>query len=442
MDQPRLAEVLGPVTGVNPPHGAPTTDLAARGYVCEEFLLDGTTVGYALASGASHTPDGRWDAVVHGEAPYRTRILVVRPADAASFNGTVVLNWQNVSAGSESGTHRSDELYQGYAWVGVSAQEVGIDGAPGGMERRMPAGRGLVDRDPERYGTLSHPGDQGSFEIFTQAARAVGPERSGPVDPMGGLDVRRVVATGASQSAMRLVAYANAVHQRDRAIDGFLLAVWEGRAPRLDDGALAVGARAGIRTDLGSPVLVVNSEFEAQAMLGLHQPETDMLRLWEVAGTAHAPAPARSLGHGDERGRTGNPLSYLPVHEMALRHLHRWLVDGVVAPSQPRIEIVEGTPVSLRRDDDGNAVGGIRLPELAAPTHEYRGSAFGTGLPPLFGSARPFTDDELRARYPDPAVYVEQWCRAVDQLVVTGALRPEDAEPMKDRADDVELPVD
>ena len=81
-------------------------------------------------------------------------------------------------------------------------------------------------------GDLRHPGDQGSFDIFSQAARAVGPTRNASVDPMGGLDVRRVVATGGSQSAMRLVAYINAVHPPDQAIDGFLLSLWEGRAPR------------------------------------------------------------------------------------------------------------------------------------------------------------------------------------------------------------------
>jgi len=135
---------------------------------------------------------------------------VVRPRDPAAFNGTVVLNWQNVSAGYEYGSLTAgDEALEGYAWVGVSAQEVGIYGFSRGRRSRSASGdvRPLRDQDPERYGLLQHPGDLGSFEMFSQAARAVGPARRSDVDPMGGLEVQRVIAAGGSQSAMRLTEY-------------------------------------------------------------------------------------------------------------------------------------------------------------------------------------------------------------------------------------------
>jgi hypothetical protein len=204
-------------------------------------------------------------------------MLVVRPRTPDRFNGTVLVNWTNVSAGFELARPASNELYRGYAWVGVSAQEVGLHGLPFGLGGRGRAATRppLVDADPERYGELSHPGDPGSFDIFGQAAAAVGPEREAivdatvdaavdaAVDPMGGLPVHRLVATGASQSAMRLVAYANAVHLLHPVVDGFVLSVWEGRAPRLDEGPIGTGGvRTRIRADLGVPVLVVNSEFE------------------------------------------------------------------------------------------------------------------------------------------------------------------------------------
>src|SRR6201999_1664678 len=119
----------------------------------------------------------------------------------------------------------TDELYRGYAWVGVSAQEIGLYGSPwgSGVRGQSSRGTGLIDEDPERYSTLTHPGDPGSFDIFTQAAQAVRGQREGDVDPLGGLVVRRVVATGGSQSAMRLVAYANGIHPLVRAVDGFVL---------------------------------------------------------------------------------------------------------------------------------------------------------------------------------------------------------------------------
>ena len=427
--------MLGLVEGVNPPYGTPAIDLAAMGYAVEEYYLEGTTVAYEYLTNPA--PDGHWEAEASGMADYRTRLLVVRPTDPARFNGTVVLNWQNVSAGSEPAAPSSGEIYNGFAWVGVSAQEVGIFGFPAGLFRSG-GYRGappLADRDPERYRSLRHPGDQGSFDIFTQAARAVGPDRSSTVDPLGGLDVQGVVALGGSQSAMRLVAYANAVHPQERAVDGFLLTVWEGRAPRLGDGSVSFGAMKTAVRDLDVPVLIVNSEFEAPNLAALGLADTDLRRIWEVTGTPHGVAQV----HGDrpdDRGRVVNRLSYRPVYEAALRHLQRWITDATPAPAQPRIEFEADSPPTFRRDQFGNALGGIRLPELAAPTKEYHGMGFGTGRMPLFGFARPFTDDELRSLYPSRQTFIDRWHQAVDALVTAGALRPEDGPAMRARADD------
>jgi Alpha/beta hydrolase domain len=433
--------VVAPLTGPRPPWGAPDADeLAARGYVVGEYTLEGAAHGYALTAPDGAPVDGRWEVEPYAEAPYRTRLLVVRPERPNHFNGTVVVNWQNVSAGAEPRTPGGDELYRGYAWVGVSAQEVGIHGFPAGMERYGGRGQPLVVHDPERYGDLRHPGDQASFDIFRQAGDAVGRRRSTIVDPLAGLAVRRLIATGGSQSAMRLVAYLNAFHRDAAVFDGFLLSVWEGRAPRPEEGAIASGVRTIIRSDLTTPVMVVNSEFEAHHLAGLPVTDTEHLRVWEVAGTPHGVA-RRGTAPPDARGRVVNRLSIGPVHEAALRALHGWLADGTRAPSQPRIAVDAGRRPTLRRDDLGNVVGGIRLPELEAPTHEYHGVAFGTGRAPLFGSARPLADDVVRARFPTRAAYVARWHDAVDALVATGALRPEDAPTMKARADEVSLPM-
>ena len=435
---PTPPTVTGPIDGDLPPYGAPSADALPPGYVVEEYRIEGSATAYAFPDGTRPALDGHWDVEPYAEAGYRTRLLVVRPAATESFNGTVLVSWQNVSAGHEIGGPPAAALTGG-AWVGVSAQEIGLYGNPAGFAA---GGRGapLLEHDPQRYGTLQHPGDQGSFDIFTQAGRAVGPERTGALDPLGGLPVRRTIAVGGSQSAMRLVAYLNAVHPRARVFDGAVLSVWEGRAPRPEEGPIAMGVRTGIR-DQPTPVIVVNSEFEVPPVAAVPIHDTTHLRVWEVAGTPHAPVRSGTAVR-DERGRTGNPLSLSPVHEAALHAMHVWLADGTPAPTQPRIEVEPGARPSIRRDDDGNAIGGIRLPELAVPTHEYRGMAFGTGRPPLFGSARRFSDDELRARYPNRDTFTEQWNDAVDALVTSGALRPEDAPAMRERAADVSLPVD
>ncbi len=434
--------VIGPIVGHEDPWGAPAAELVERGYRVEEFQIEGSAQGYRLCPGADATVDGRWEVEPYDEAPYRTRILVVRPVEPRRFNGTVVVNWQNVSAGFESDGPSGNELFEGYAWVGVSAQEVGLYGFPPGMDRY--GGRGaapLIEHDPERYGSLHHPGDQASFDIFSQAGGAVGQYRTGAVDPMGGLDVCRVVAMGGSQSAMRLVTYYNAFQHTAGVFDAFLLSVWEGRAPRPEEGAIAMGVRTAIRADIATPVIVVNSEFEATHLAGLPVADTRYLRIWEVAGAPHG-VPGAGRDQPDARGRVANRLSIRPVHQAALRALHRWLTLGIPAPHQARIAVDDGGSPGIRRDGIGNAVGGIRLPELEAPTHEYRGVAFGTGRAPLFGSARPLSADELRARYPDRAAYVDRWYATVDALVECGALRPEDAPAMKARVEDVTLAAD
>ena len=100
--------------------------------------------------------------------------------------------------------------------------------------RRAP--KGLVAWDKESYGSLSHPGDLYSYDIFSQAGRAVGPdrERSG-VDPMGGLKVRNLIATGASQSGARILAYTNAIAPRERVFDGLMPLIIGVMASGFDD---------------------------------------------------------------------------------------------------------------------------------------------------------------------------------------------------------------
>ena len=86
----------------------------------------------------------------------------------------------------------ADELdaLSGAAWVGVSAQLIGVEGGDGGGHR--PAcrttliGKGLVNIDPARYGSLDHPGDAFSYDIYTQVARALRGD-GGDGRPLGGL---------------------------------------------------------------------------------------------------------------------------------------------------------------------------------------------------------------------------------------------------------------
>jgi hypothetical protein len=450
-----MTVLTGPVTGGAHgwPFSAATFDLDAAGYVEEEWFLAGEATTYRHADGTGRSWDGRWSAQPDGRVPFRTRVLVRRPADPARASGTVVLMWNNVSHGFDLFAGESPEIYDGgFVFAGVSAQRKGVHGYEGG------APSGLVAWDPERYGSLSVPTDDAAYDIYTQAARALGPDRDrDPVDPLGGIDVRHVVALGASQSAVWLATYLNAVQPLTDALDGFLLDIYFGNGSALhaepsagpglarpQDIAAAVlrmppGSHL-LRDDLGVPVFVLNSETEATSYHPVRQPDTDTFRFWEVAGLAHSSRTRgserlpsnwpRDLGTDDSPMGTpadANVLQLEPVRSAALRHLQRWIVDGTPPPVQPRIEfdVVDGAPL-IRRDDLGIAVGGVRVPDVAVPTARHSGLAADGSLA-LPGSTTPFDADTLRALYPDEGAYARRRADAVTAAVGAGVLRPEDA---------------
>ena len=403
----------------------------ARGYVAEEFFLEGTASSYAPAPGANLGEDGKWDAVEDATAEFRTRVLVVRPADPARANGTAVVHWLNVTAGYEKGTADDDELLSGFVWVGVSAQQVGIDGrapdAPRYAGRSLPGGP-LKLWDPDRYGSLVHPGDEYSYDIFTQAGSVV---RSGFVT--GGVVIDRLVATGASQSGGRLTTYLNAVHPIAQVYDGFmptitaaggtLLEAVPSGVPLLDTSRRHIAGRH--RDDLEEPVFVVNSEQETVAFGPTRRPDSDRYRFWEVTGTPHTLAQLPPP-EPHSPGRIDNPLSHRPILSAAYGAMHKWLVEGIEPPRFVPIELTDD--FAIVRDKHGNARGGVRLPEIAAPIAEYHGRDDGRpGLLMIYGWARPFQREELRDLYPTRDSYVAAYRQGVDDLVAAGGLRPAEA---------------
>src|SRR5690606_27407957 len=164
-------------------------------------------------------------------------------------------------------THRQ-LLRAGYAWVGVSAQKVGIDGMEG-MPAVMPP---LKKANPGRYGALAHPVDRFSFDIFSQAGRAV---RGDGEVAIPSLKPARLIAAGESQSAFHMVTYVNAVDPIARVYDGALIQARGGSSAPLD-GISMDRARAEffskpvrIRTDVRIPVLTVQSETDVLQLMSV-----------------------------------------------------------------------------------------------------------------------------------------------------------------------------
>ena len=75
------AQITGPITAGHyvPPAGR-SYDLAAAGYVEQEFFASGTASSYAADGDLA--VDGRWSLHPVASAPYRTRIVVRRPRES------------------------------------------------------------------------------------------------------------------------------------------------------------------------------------------------------------------------------------------------------------------------------------------------------------------------------------------------------------------------
>jgi hypothetical protein len=425
-------------------------DLGAAGYVEEEFFIEGDATGYA--SDGELTEDGMWAIKPDTTAPFRTRIIVRRPADAPDFSGTVVVEWLNVSAGNDGdpdwGYNHREILREGHAWVGVSAQAVGVSGGQSVLSS-VPVSGGLVAADPERYGTLLHPGDRYAFDIFSHAGAAlINPD--GP-DPLGDLEPTQIIAMGESQSAFFMTSYINGVHPLVQLFDGFFVHSRGNFAPSFETGTSdrSAGVAYKIRTDLDDPVMIFSTETDL-TVLGYskaRQDDSDSVRGWEVAGTAHADAfllqEVYGLGVDSDPAALLNctaPLNSGPQHEVlqaAFHHLVIWIADGTLPPTSPRLELTNGSPVAIARDERGNAVGGIRTPLVDAPIATLSGdpaAESGGGFCFLFGSTTPFDAATIASLYPTREAYATAFTAALDEAVAGGFVLDADVARMTERA--------
>jgi len=454
----------GPVSGGNgaPFVAATTFDPAVVGYVQEEFFISGTATSFGSATPLGS--DGQWTAVPGATAPYKTRIVVYRPIKKSRFNGTVLVEWLNVSGGLDAaagwiGFH-TELMREGWAYVAVSAQYVGVEGGnpllPG-----LPVSP-LKTVDPARYGSLSHPGDSFSYDIFSQAGQAVRTP-NGP-SPLADFKVKRVLAAGESQSAFRMVTYANAIQPIAGVYDGILIHSRGGGAANLAEAPqtpVAAPSAVTIRTDTQVPVLTFQTETDLLFLGSVpsRQPDTDMIRLWEVAGTAHADTYTVAVGMADtgtvagaELLVTSSPLPFiscpLPINsgphhfvlKAAVHALERWVRSGRPPAGMPLLEVVPGLPVSLARDANGNALGGIRTPQVDVPLAGFSGvGQTGSIICALFGTTAPFDAAKLQSLYPTSKDYVRAFTKATKAATRAGVIRPKDAKLMKAAAKNVDL---
>lgn len=405
----------------------PEPDLAAAGYIETEHVVGGTATSYA----ATELPaDGRFDLRPDASADFATRVVVRRPTDPARFSGTLLVEWLNVSGGRDTApdwTYTAEEiLRRGHAWAGVSAQHAGVEGGAASVEVADVGSPGLKGSNPDRYAGLHHPGDAFAFDIFSQVAAAVR------------ADVRpgTTMAIGESQAAIALTTYVNGVQPLTGLFDGFLIHSRGAVAAPL--GAPGVGLvmdevlrghPVRIREDTSVPVLMVQTEGDLFGRIGYlpaRQPDTDRIRLWEIAGAAHA--DKYLIGDFEEFLGCTEPVNrgqQCFVLRAALRHLDGWARRGEAPPEVPRLEVA-GDGFVLDACD--NVRGGARTPVVDAPVEVLSGLAVpgSSTICRLFGRTSALGADQVRGLYPTRADYLTAYAAACDAAISAGLILPED----------------
>jgi hypothetical protein len=422
-------------------------DLATLGYAAEEFFVSGNASSYAA--------DDRAD--------YTTRIVVLTPTERAAFNGTVIVEWLNVSGGIDAPAvwfmaHR-EIAREGHAYVAVSVQRVGVEGGVSLLGVDM----SLKAQDPDRYARLHHPGDAFAYDVFSQVGALL---RAGSIEH---LEPKAILAVGESQSAAFLTTYVNVVDPLAEVYDGFLVHSRFGSAAPLDGASVFDESSpqalqpVPFRADLRVPVMTIITETDLIGgwRVGYHsarRPDDELFRAWEIPGTAHADNYTIHVGFIDDGSAPLDDVvaAYAPTNELmgtqlsycinfAAQHhyvlqagiakLNTWVRAGEPAPAAPPMAVTEADPPRLVLDANGLAEGGVRTPWVDVPTARTSGIApEESDMSFLFGSGEVFDAATLSALYPRGlAEYLDRFTEALDRAIAAGFI------VQADRAEILEL---
>jgi hypothetical protein len=443
-------EVSGPIPARAPlgdpshdyPWNATFHNLKAVGYVEEEYFFEGTASRF-------DTPAGQTGAVRDSGHRYVTRMVVRRPIDPKRFNGTVLAEWTNVTPGYDLdamwGASFEHIVRGGYAWVGISAQRVGLQQPPNGLKLWSPKRYAAIDVTDG--GTITN--DDLSYDIYAQGMQAI--KHPQGVNPLGPLHARRIIAMGASQSAARLGTFINSLHGLlGSPVDAYILDIG--------------GAR--VRDDIPVPVFKILSETDIPGQVPSRQPDTDKFREWEVVGASHS-GQRTGFNSGALNRRDGvtreeakctypmwprTPINYVLGSTYDL--MNRWIKDGTPPPIAPKAEIVTNpvppapaapaagrgrgrgpSPYDYKRDARGNALGGIRLSEFDVATALQSRENTGNSFCFLYGRYEPFPDAVIDQLYPTHAAYVNAVKASNAANLKAGYIQPADAARSNRRAE-------
>lgn len=446
------ARAAPPLPVVSPPlpdsetRGVYVFDVSRQGYLAQEVFLSGRADVYASVDMADAADTNARDSLsdlgkrefrrtlLQAAQPYVTRLILYRPADPARFSGNVVIESMHPEQGGVGtvwGPMNAVFLRRGDAYVLVQ-HPVTIEG----LKRFL----------PERYGKLASVHPTQIWGMLRDTALAA---KTGLLFP--GLQPRRAYLTGYSWTGVATATFANYHHDQVRLPSGRPL--YDGYMPM---------ANATYVRPLDVPVVRMNtqSDFDSFGGLANRSPDSDdasgRYRLYEVAGAAHVRAPFPLPGSADPPRFSGKPASPggLPAFDTKacydafpagsrmndmpfalaaaamVSNLSAWVDEGRPPPHAPRIETAPDGATAT--DADGNARGGLRLPEMQVPAAVF---GVGRGGCNLFGYTLDFGREGMSRRYGDRPAYLQRFRAAADAAVADRLLLAEDRPLLLARAE-------
>lgn len=431
-----------PTKVVEPPAGKGSAYLAAPnldgGYVEKEYLVSG------LANVYEYEDKGRV-ALKSPNQVYTTRILVRYPKDRGRFSGAVVFELLHPESGRQRLWVESRDYItsHGDAYLHVTTYRKRLRrGRPG---RRIPVGTTSIAKlkafDPVRYADINYEEGGLTWDIIGQVGRFIRSDVSS--NPLRGVDIKQVIVGGWSGSgALALLYISDGFHARLRMpdgspiFDGYLVGEPAPPYPSINSQSPALSRDDPRQKVQPRDVPAITLHSMSAVTFGTTyrvRPDSDDLndryRFYEVAGGAHISR------------RAGNPKCDFPISEFPLHHyfnlsidyLKRWSQGKIVPPRADRIAVKPDGSVKL--DEHGNPVGGIRSTATEVPVARYFPNS-GTARPCRlgFGAQEQFSAEKLRELYGSKDKYTTKVTQRANQLVRDGWLVKEDAEEVIRRA--------
>lgn len=402
------------------------------------------------------------------ETAYKTRIMIIRPPDPADFNGTVVLEWWNSTAGFDTAPAGDSSIgyfaREGIIYVGVTNSPTSIDYLAGdcrlfGVLPPMCAGR---------YPGLSMPEIGQAFEMVSQIVNLL--RSDGPDNPLGDVHIERLYHVGQSQQGGSIVTYANEFDNDQN--DGYFVQAAGSSARPLSSGApnFELGAEGSmIRTDLAKPVIRAQTETDMAGVIARdsRQDDSGRFRYYEMAGTAHSTVHEgieiipgvflEDLCKFQMNTVADGPVFGSYLYNAMWRNMEwnsRW---GIPMPHGEQLLVEDG---ALALGEDGNSIDGIRLPAMEVPIATYGPNNEGKpacnspGAPPppdctsplfsaignlacrLSGTVMPFDQETIDELYPNNKTYVGKVSFSGFHLMLSRFLLVEDFDELVQRAKD------